>query len=131
MASMVTYTKKPHDKENPYVLSEKRFVTFDCRSHGRQCFSFACFSDPATADYAEQVEAEADIRTSSGGYEYVLLEDGTASVAGYQATSQGYTELRIPSELDGYAVTQLSEEAFAGNTTVDPRAFPRKPFDHW
>ncbi|MEE0913777.1 MAG: leucine-rich repeat protein [Ruminococcus sp.] len=41
---------------------------------------------------------------------YTVLEDGTAEITGYNG---GDTNITIPSEIDGYAVTSIGKEAFA------------------
>ena len=51
-----------------------------------------------------------DVETfTSGDYEYALLEDGTAMITKYNGEA---TELEVPSELDGYAVTSIGEMVF-------------------
>ena len=49
------------------------------------------------------------VTCSSGSYEYVLLEDGTAQITGYTGTELDVT---IPAELDGHPVTAIGEKAF-------------------
>lgn len=46
---------------------------------------------------------------ASGDWAYVLLEDGTAEIKYYDGES---TELTVPAELDGYAVTSIGDQAF-------------------
>ena len=46
---------------------------------------------------------------TSGDFEYWVLDDGTAAIKGYTGTD---TELTIPSEIDGYKVTIISDYAF-------------------
>ena len=53
-------------------------------------------------------EAEPTVYTS-GDWKYVLLEDGTAEIAGYNGNA---TELTVPAEIDGYAVTSIGDRAF-------------------
>ena len=47
----------------------------------------------------------------SGGFEYILLLDGTAQITWYSGSGGA---LRIPAELDGHAVTGIGEYAFSG-----------------
>ena len=46
----------------------------------------------------------------SGGYEYILLEDGTAEIRQYTGKDENIT---IPDQLDGAAVTSIGEAAFS------------------
>lgn len=46
----------------------------------------------------------------SGDYRYVLLEDGTAEIAGYNGEEE---ELTVPVEIDGYAVADIGDSAFS------------------
>lgn len=55
-----------------------------------------------TCAFAEEA-AEPTVYTS-GDWEYVLLEDGTAEIMGYDGRDK---ELTIPAEIDGYAVTAI------------------------
>ena len=48
-------------------------------------------------------------------WDYTLLEDGTAEIVSY---SGGAVELIIPSELDGYTITSIGDEAFYGCTEL-------------
>lgn len=52
--------------------------------------------------------AETD-RHTSGDWEYILLEDGTAEIVGYCGQEE---KLTIPQELDGFPVTRLGEKVF-------------------
>ena len=57
--------------------------------------------------------AESDsegVGEQSGDFEYELSEDGTASITGYTGAQ---SSLDIPSELDGYKVTEIAEYAFS------------------
>lgn len=52
---------------------------------------------------------------SDGGYEYVLLEDGSAKITGYDKDSdlpKALSELEIPDELGGHPVTAVAGFAF-------------------
>ena len=60
----------------------------------------------AMATAEETVETRSD---STGIYEYVLLEDGSAEITGYSGDAE---VLEIPAELDGYSVTSIGERAF-------------------
>ena len=72
------------------------------------------YADNGTYGYQWAVENGFDIvdTTLSGVYEftYEVLEDGTASITGYEGTPGG--DLIIPSEIDGYTVTAISDDAF-------------------
>ena len=46
---------------------------------------------------------------TSGKYEYVVLDDGTAEITDYFGSA---TKLTIPSEIDGYKVTSIGDSAF-------------------
>ncbi|NLZ88365.1 MAG: leucine-rich repeat domain-containing protein, partial [Clostridiales bacterium] len=46
----------------------------------------------------------------SGGYSYVLLEDGAAEISDYRGEA---SSLSIPSTLDGYTVTSIGDWAFS------------------
>lgn len=46
---------------------------------------------------------------SSGDYEYILLEDGSAEIAGYSGSAE---DLEVPAELDGHPVTSIGDGAF-------------------
>ncbi len=52
---------------------------------------------------------------SSGGYQYVINEDGSVTITGY--TGSG-TELVMPMELDGRQVTDIGDRAFFGSGLV-------------
>ena len=55
--------------------------------------------------------AEEERTDASGQWKYVL-EDGGATITGYVEELSG--DLVIPSELDGYPVTRIDEDAFSG-----------------
>ena len=55
---------------------------------------------------AEQTEPEV---FTSGDYQYVLLEDGTAEIVGYSGETE---ELVIPDALNGFKVTGIGDYAF-------------------
>ena len=50
-------------------------------------------------------------KRTCGAFEYILLEDGTAEIAGYTGTG---ADLTIPAEVDGYRVTRIGDMAFYG-----------------
>ena len=52
---------------------------------------------------------EETVACTSGDYEYVLLEDGTAQITDYTGNE---SELQIPSLLDEYTVTSIGDDAF-------------------
>ena len=53
--------------------------------------------------------AEESERYPCGDYEYVLLENGSAEIAGYTGED---TEITIPGILDGYSVASIGDKAF-------------------
>ena len=65
-------------------------------------------------------------KLSCGDYDYVLLEDGTASITGYHGSA---AELSIPEELDGRRVSSIGDYAFIGCTTLTSNSPRREP--HW
>ena len=57
--------------------------------------------------------------TTEDGFEYSIIDDGTAEITDYTGDA---TELNIPSEIDGYTVTSIGNQAFqdcAGLTNVN------------
>ena len=71
----------------------------------------------ATVNTQTTLTAAADSFTY-GDYEYTVLEDGTAEISRYNGTD---TEVTIPSEIDGKAVTSIGNcpfEECAGLTSV-------------
>ena len=76
--------------------------------------------------------AAADETLRSGNYAYVLIEDGSAVITGWDGTE---TELSIPGQLDGRIVTGIGQAAFShcdrltavfiplGITRIGPDAF--------
>ena len=67
-----------------------------------------CFSAPAFAE------------TTSGGFTYEVLEDGTASITGCSLSG----DVTIPSEIDGKTVTNLAKQLFYGKTGVTSVSIP-------
>ena len=55
---------------------------------------------------AEESETE---KLTSGNWEYTVLEDGTAELAGYKGKD---AEIVIPGEMDGKSVTSIGRSAF-------------------
>ncbi len=55
---------------------------------------------------------------TSGDFTYVVLEDETAKIVGYNSTDDIIT-LKMPSALDEYTVTVIGSEAFAGNDKLN------------
>ena len=53
---------------------------------------------------------------SSGDFQYVVLDDGTAQITGYTGSD---AQLVLPQTLDGYTVTSIGEEAFARTKASD------------
>ena len=80
--------------------------------------------------FAEEAETLQSVK--SGDWEYVVLEDGTAEIAGYTGEE---TSVSVPQELDGIPVTAVGRNAFEkadkvmdvilpeGITTIGRRAF--------
>ena len=58
--------------------------------------------------------AEADAERTSGGYRYVPLENGTARITGvaFEEQAEDVSVLSVPSEIDGYSVTEIGKAAF-------------------
>ena len=56
-------------------------------------------------------EEPATIVDSTGNYEYILLEDGSAEIVDYVGSAE---EPEVPAELDGHPVTSIGDEAFSG-----------------
>ena len=73
----------------------------------RRLFIFITMISMMLSMTVSAVEAETFI---SGDYEYTLLEDGTAEITCYYGEA---TELEVPGELDGYAVTGIGDRAIS------------------
>ena len=58
---------------------------------------------------------------TSGDFEYIILDDGTALITRYNSTA---TELAIPSEIDGYTVTSIGYLAFYECTSLESITIP-------
>ena len=63
----------------------------------------------------------ADNGITSGKYEYVVLDDGTAEITDYFGSE---TKLTIPSEIDGYKVSSIGSSAFYGCTSLTSVTIP-------
>lgn len=63
----------------------------------------ACCFSVAAADSATEY--------TSGDYEYILLDDGTAEIVDYKGSASSLT---VPDQLDHYTVTGIDDYAFAG-----------------
>ncbi|MGI6691880.1 MAG: leucine-rich repeat domain-containing protein [Christensenellales bacterium] len=55
------------------------------------------------------VARQAEELLTSGDYEYRILEDGTAEIAGYSGSAE---VLEVPGSLDGFTVTSIGDEVF-------------------
>ena len=71
--------------------------------------------------FAAQAEASEPAPIQSGNYSYILLEDGTAEIVDYSGDEE---ILEIPSELDGYAVTSVGNEAFSDCRSLTTVSIP-------
>ena len=58
---------------------------------------------------------------TSGGYNYNVRSDGTVGIGGYSGKD---TALDIPSEIDGYPVTHIYDQAFQSNTSLTSVTIP-------
>ena len=76
--------------------------------------------------------SEADLYADNNGFGFVILgeaspfryyvrEDGTAQINGYRGSEANLT---IPSEIDGYTVTEIWWDAFYGNTSLESVTIP-------
>ena len=74
-----------------------------------------------TAPFALAEEPEEPTVYTSGDWKYILLDDGTAEITRYKGKA---TELAIPAELDGYAVTSLGDSAFPSCKSLTSIALP-------
>ena len=73
------------------------------------------------AIFALAEEAEPTVYTS-GEWEYVLLEDGTAEI--YDYFNYFTKDLTIPETIDGHMVTAIGDEAFYGCTSLTGVTIP-------
>lgn len=58
---------------------------------------------------------------TSGDWEYVLLENGTAEIEDYSGTM---TELSVPDQIDGMMVTSIGDKAFSHCTALTRVVIP-------
>ena len=79
------------------------------------CLLLLLLTSPVLAEMPPQ-----EVR-SSGGYDYILLEDGTAKIIRH---SGGEKELIIPSVLDGYPVTAIGDCAFENAGSIESITIP-------
>ena len=79
------------------------------------CLLLLLLTSPVLAETTSQ-----EVR-SSGGYDYILLEDGTAKIIRH---SGGEKELVIPSVLDGYPVTAIGDCAFENAGSIESITIP-------
>ena len=63
----------------------------------------------------------AQVSGNSIGFRYNLLTDGTAEIIGYDVPS---TKLVVPSQIDGYTVTSIGNNAFKSNETIKSAVIP-------
>ena len=70
---------------------------------------FRSFTASAAEENIESISA------MSGDFEYEVLNDGTTSITRYNGSA---TELKIPSVIDGYTVTEIGEHTFFGCTSL-------------
>ncbi len=89
-------------------------------------FPLSVFSNEAdaTSTVEPAEEAETDTVSSDTGFAYVVSDDGTASISGYQSTTGKDPTIVIPEQIDGYRVTRLAEEALAYHTEVEAVVVP-------
>ncbi|MGN0454855.1 MAG: leucine-rich repeat protein [Ruminococcus sp.] len=67
-------------------------------------------------------ETESEVAGAvSGDFNYALCDDGTARITAYNGTA---TELTIPSEIDGYTVTVIKDNAFWNCTSLTSVIIP-------
>ena len=57
----------------------------------------------------------------SGDYSYTVKADGTAEITGYSGSG---TDITVPGELDGHAVTSIGSEAFMENEQIKSVGLP-------
>ena len=88
-----------------------RSVRFrNCLAVISSCLLLLLMTTPILAETSSQ-----EIRSSSG-YDYTLLDDGTAKIIRHNG---GEKELTIPSFLDGYSVTALGDCAFQNAGSIE------------
>lgn len=77
----------------------------------KKCLAFLliCSLTVSAFFYAAAEEKEPEVYTS-GDWEYILLEDGTAEIKEY--CNKEIETVEIPEELDGKRVTGIGNDAF-------------------
>ena len=60
----------------------------------------------------------------SGAYTYVVLEDGSAAITGFDPTLDDSARLVIPDKLDGHPVVQIGASAFSGCVALTQVVLP-------
>mgnify|MGYP007012523258 CR=1 FL=1 len=92
-----------------------RSVRFrNCLAVISSCLLLLLLATPILAETSSQ-----EIRSGSG-YDYILLDDGTAKIIRHNG---GGKELTIPSFLDGYPVTALGDCAFQNAGSIESITF--------
>ena len=66
------------------------------------------------ASAQEEGSAEPQVFTS-GDYEYILLDDGSAEITYYKGTER---DLSVPAQIDGFTVSSIGGSAFSHNETL-------------
>ena len=93
-----------------------RSVRFrNCLAVISSCLLLLLMTTPILAETSSQ-----EIRSGSG-YDYILLDDGTAKIIRHNG---GEKELTIPSVLDGYSVTALGDCAFQNAGSIESITIP-------
>ncbi|MBO5159491.1 MAG: leucine-rich repeat protein [Lachnospiraceae bacterium] len=95
------------------VVSEMSFATSHPVENVVSTNGVAFTNGPVLSE-EKYVYSEKEEETS--GFTYELLEDGTASISAYVGDIP--SELEIPSEIDGYTVTAIGEDAFRDCTEI-------------
>ena len=85
-----------------YQCSSLTGITVERGSYAEQY----CIDNGFVYTYAEGAERETFV---SGNYQYTLFDDGMAEITKYTGKE---TELMVPAELDGHAVTSIGNRAF-------------------
>ena len=69
--------------------------------------------------------AEGEVLLRSGDFQYRLLENDTAEIAGYLGVGDdGEIKLKIPAEIDGHAVTRIGDGVFNGCAALKQIVLP-------
>lgn len=59
--------------------------------------------------------------STSGDYEYTILDDGTAEITKYKGNKTGVV---IPSKISGYSITRIGKFAFMGSKSLESVVIP-------